>query len=267
MEKRKRIGVLFSGGLDSTYLVWKNLKDGNEVVPIYIEISNNKIKTILEKNRIELLYKEFGKEYDGEQLKFIEYVLTVSVCANEDSLYFKQIPIWMLGIMFSQSMGLDEIQVGYVGNDDALPYLHDIKKTYKSYQSISNNLVPLKFPLKKKKKWQIAEKLPKQYLDLIISCENPTIIGSEDAKIVEYEPCGTCAPCRTIISSEYYSMGFPEIYNKKIEEIRVNELIGKGFKIINAKGVDMNESIELMPCQEPYQLEINFYNNNEVNAS
>ena len=51
----KKVGVLFSSGLDSTYLVWKNLKDGNTVVPIYIEIENNKRKTILEKNRIKLI--------------------------------------------------------------------------------------------------------------------------------------------------------------------------------------------------------------------
>ena len=48
----KKVAVLFSGGLDSTYLVWKNLKDGNEVQPIYIEIQNNKVKSTIEKNRI-----------------------------------------------------------------------------------------------------------------------------------------------------------------------------------------------------------------------
>jgi len=57
----KKVAVLFSGGLDSTYLVWKNLNEGNIVYPIYIEIENNITKTILEKNRIELLYKEFYK--------------------------------------------------------------------------------------------------------------------------------------------------------------------------------------------------------------
>lgn len=45
----KKVAVLFSSGLDSTYLIWKNLNEGNEVFPIYITISNNENKTILEK--------------------------------------------------------------------------------------------------------------------------------------------------------------------------------------------------------------------------
>ena len=61
MGEVKRVGVLFSGGLDSTYLVWKNLKEGNTVVPIYLEIANNEDKSKLEKNRIELLRKVFNK--------------------------------------------------------------------------------------------------------------------------------------------------------------------------------------------------------------
>ena len=111
--KNKRVGVLFSGGLDSTYLVWKNLKDGNTVVPIYIEIGNNKIKTILEKNRIELLHTKFREEFNDEkpysecQLKDIQYALTVDVCVNEESLYFRQIPVWLLGILFCQSLEVD----------------------------------------------------------------------------------------------------------------------------------------------------------------
>ena len=53
----KKVAVFFSGGLDSTYLVWKNLSDGNTVLPVYVEIENNEVKTILEKNRMESVYK------------------------------------------------------------------------------------------------------------------------------------------------------------------------------------------------------------------
>lgn len=45
----KKVAILFSGGLDSTYLVWKNLKEGNVVLPIYVEIENNEVKTTMEK--------------------------------------------------------------------------------------------------------------------------------------------------------------------------------------------------------------------------
>lgn len=263
----KKVGVLFSGGLDSTYLVWKNLKDGNTVVPIYIEIGNNKVKTVLEKNRIELLHKIFVKQfnnadkpYSENPLKDIQYALTVDVCVNEESLYFRQVPVWLLGILFCQSLEVNEIQIGYIGNDDAISYLNDIQKIYKSYRLISENLKPLTFPIFKKRKWELAEVLPSEYLELIVSCENAIIIGSETAEIVEYEPCCNCGPCRTIISTDYYNKEFPEIYKKKLRKKRIQELSRDGYKIIDEKGneVDAWDEMLVKAALAPHQLEINF---------
>lgn len=255
----KRIGILFSGGLDSTYLVWDNLKKGNEVVPIYIEITNNGSKTILEKNRVKLLFEKFRDEFENN-INYIEYVLTAGLCANEDSLYFKQVPIFILGLMFCQSMGLDEIQIGYVGNDDAIPFLNDIEKiykSYKSYKSIQENLVPLKFPLKKLRKYELGAGLPTSYLDLIISCENPRIIGSETADFIEYEPCCECAPCKTIIHTEYYGLGFPKLYKEKLTKLKIDELSREGYKIIDSEGVDCSEDMcKVLEVREPYQLKL-----------
>lgn len=254
----KKIGVLFSSGLDSTYLVWDNLKNGNEVVPIYIEITNNDTKTILEKNRIKLMYKKFTDEFENK-IKNIEYVVTAGICASEDSLHFKQVPVWILGLMFCQSMGFDEIQIGYVGNDDAISYLDDIQKIYKSYKSIQDNLVPLTFPLRKTKKDYLASQLPKQYLDLIFSCENPRITGSDTADFVEYVPCGRCVPCKTIINTEYYGLGFPEKYKDVVINLRIEELSREGYVIMDCEGNNVNDLCSLKAeSPEPYQLEINF---------
>jgi hypothetical protein len=264
----KKVGVLFSGGLDSTYLVWKNLKDGNQVFPIYVEIENNDVKSILEKNRIELLYDEFSKEFK-EKIHFISYATSVGVNANEDSLYFKQIPIWILAMMFYQSIDIDEIQIGYVSNDDAIPYLDDIQNIYKSYEVIHNKLRPLVFPLSKKKKYDMAHELPKEYLDLIISCENPKIIGSKDDKIIQYEPCCKCVPCRTIISSNYYETNnFPEIYKKNLIKMHLHELQKLNYKLFDENGKEFNHWNYYSDDEitnEPYQLKINFFKSPKIN--
>ncbi|MDA3781517.1 MAG: hypothetical protein PF487_15015 [Bacteroidales bacterium] len=123
----KKVAVLFSGGLDSTYLVWKNLNDGNQLFPIYVEIENNYIKTILEKNRTELLYNEFSKEFNlsgnhEKKIHDVHNVISVGLKANMCNIYFKQVPIWILAMMFCQNMDIDEIQIGYVGNDDVISY-------------------------------------------------------------------------------------------------------------------------------------------------
>jgi len=254
----KKVAVLFSGGLDSTYLVWKNLKDGNQVYPIYIEIKNNETKTILEKNRIELLFKEFSKEFDSS-VHDIQYTASVGVNAREDSLYFKQMPIWLFSLMFMQSMNIDEIQIGYVSNDDAISYIKDIQKIYKSYQSICEPMKPLVFPLTKFKKWSIFEELPEQYRKLIISCESAQII-SDDDEIIQYEPCCECGACRTIIATDYYGVGvYPLNYHNNLVRHHANQLRKFDYNIIDKDGVDYYEKMcKLAPRKEPYQLYIDF---------
>lgn len=262
----KKVAILFSGGLDSTYLVWKNLKEGNSVTPIYVEIENNETKTILEKNRIELLHKEFKKEFDSDaywegnsKLKYIKYLFSVGVDANENSLYFKQVPIWIVATLFMQSLDVDEIQIGYVSNDDAISFLDDIRKIYKSYQAICEPMKPLKFPLTKFKKEQMARELPENYLKLVISCENPQIIGNKDTELIEYLPCCRCEPCKRIINSDYYGLGyFPENYDRNMIQDKAYYLHNKGYKIQNPDGSDYFESLCIMVRKEPYQLMIDF---------
>jgi hypothetical protein len=265
----KKVAVLFSGGLDSTYLVWKNLKEGNTVFPIYVEIENNETKTILEKNRIELLWKEFEKEFRKDdsyydfKLKSIVYAIKVGVHANEGSLYFKQMPIWIFSVVFLQGMdNIDEIQIGYVSNDDAISYLDDIQNIYKSYQAISEPMRPLTFPLTKMKKNVIACELPEQYRKYVFSCEMAKITGKKDAELIEYEPCCDCAPCRSIISSEYYKVkGFPNIYEKKLLEQHAIYFEQRGYKIFDKEGKDYFEDwYKAKPDNRPYQLEIDFIN-------
>jgi hypothetical protein len=264
----KKVAILFSGGLDSTYLMWKNLKDGNEVFPIYIEIENNETKSIMEKNRIKLLCKEFSKEFDGNKSMFerklvhdIEYAIKVSVHANEGSLYFKQVPIWLFSVVFLQGMpNIEEIQIGYVANDDAISYLDDIQNIYKSYQTISEPMKPLVFPLTKKKKRDMAHELPPQYLRLIFSCENAKIIGSKDAEIIKYEACCDCVPCKHIIADDYYGFdSYPEPYQKNLDYQHVRALHRKGYKVIDEKGNEFWSINDMLsPNKEPYQLTIDF---------
>jgi hypothetical protein len=168
-------------------------------------------------------------------------------------------PIWMFALTFSQGFDVDEIQIGYVMNDDAISYLEDIQNIYKAYQPICEPMKPLVFPLIKMKKWEMAKKLPQQYLDLIFSCENATIIGSKDAEIIQYEPCCECTPCRTIIATNYYEIGcYPDNYNKKLIKQHVHALNKKGYNISDEDGKMVNGWNALIESNEPRQLEIKF---------
>lgn len=264
----KKVAVLFSGGLDSTYLVWKNLTDGNDVQPIYVEVENNQTKTILEKNRTGLLVQEFCKEFPGK-IHDIRYMIKVNVHAIEDSLYFKQVPLWILATIFSQDLNVDEIQIGYVSNDDAISYLQDIQNVYKSYEPLMRYLKPLVFPLSKKPKHDMAHELPEIYRKYIFSCEMATIIGSENAEFIEYEPCCECTPCGHIIESDYYGFGiFPDNYKKNLLKVRARAIQKMGCDVYDKEGrkFDYWNGFEGIPKLDKaeskigvsYQLEINF---------
>jgi len=296
----KKVAVLFSGGLDSTYLVYKNLKEGNTVYPVYIEITNNQVKSLLEKNRIELLRKEFLKEFKhpshgyNEPIARINYLLNVGVVANESSLHLRQLPVWMLGLSFMQSMGVDEIQIGYVSNDDAISYLDEIQTIYKSYQLICEPMIPLSFPLTKKHKFQMADELPYQYMNLIFSCENADLVNQKDidklGKVgempvhdfvrdsdndeiekIEYEACCNCVPCRGIIASNYYGIGrYPDSYKKNLYDSAIRTLERAGFSVKderNLTGADYRKKMEddgnwavaaQAPRKEYIQMKMNF---------
>lgn len=260
MEKNKRIGILFSGGLDSTYLIWKNLKKGNEVVPIYIEIKNNYEKTQLEKNRIQLLHELFRKEF-REKIHEIVHTLSIDITPS-DNLKFKQIPIWILGLLYSQNHGVSELQIGYVGGDDAIGYLDDMKTVYNSFNLFNNDkLKKIKFPLIKESKYEMISKLPQEYVDLTVSCENPKIIN-ENTRILDHIPCGQCPPCQKILITNNFHYGLSDKYKK----IKLDNAFDYILYHYNKDNIEYNsdftiikkETPKIRPIEQSKQLQINF---------
>lgn len=264
--ERKKVVVLFSGGLDSTYLIWDNLKRGNKVLPIYIDIGNNDVKTKIEKNRIKLLYDLFFDEFNELIETPIDVLKLTILYSLNDDLLFKQLPIWLLSILFVQDKYIDEIQIGYVSNDDIVPFVNDINKIYKSYKSILNNPTPLKFPLLKKTKYQIANELPEKYMDLIVSCENPKIENSDNNdNIIKYKPCCCCEPCKRIMITGFYGKHiFPDNYGIEIINNHIDLLNNNGYKVYD--GNDVRCRFDTMPFVKEHvkQLKIPFDYNDDV---
>lgn len=192
----KNILIPFSGGLDSTYLVWKNLKEGNKVTLVYFEIENNNTKVTLEKVHREYLINQFRNEFSYDKLNTsnLKYKISANGIHNEYGLI--QVPIWMLGAYFASNQCYDEIQMGYVMNDDALSYLEEIKNLYEAYQPFSQKPLPkMTFPIIKEMKEEMINDLPHNYKLFVYSCENPRILDNNKKEIV-YRFCGDCVPCK-----------------------------------------------------------------------
>lgn len=233
--KKKEVIVLFSSGLDSTYLVYKNLMEGHTVRPVYVEIKNNENKSTIEKQNMHMLYELFQKYYDN----IVQPVVVSEVMMNNVSshLIFKQLPIWIFSIAYLSYYSVDEIQIAYVANDDALSYIDEIKKFYRAHKWLHTVKQPkLVFPLIKDVKREMMDKLPAEYKPYISSCENPQLqpyrmhVKNPDGEVLKklqlYKPCGSCTPCERIIRD---GLAYNELYGNMIRDHNEKIDLGREF--------------------------------------
>ena len=214
MKERKRVVVLFSGGLDSTYLIRKNLLKGNVVRPVYFNIQNNENKSLVEQQQIKLLINEFRNEFG------YDYICDLSIVGDFmintrffNIVVFQQPLIWSSMIHFALISDDDEVQIGYTMNDDALSFIDEIKRHYysASFCLSKKKAIPIKFPITKISKYEMLEELPQNYKRYITSCENPNLLNiaindkKNDIRYRLFEPCGECDVCKKTIMNNYYN--------------------------------------------------------------
>lgn len=259
-KKTKNVAILFSGGLDSTYLAYQNLKEGNNVFPYYIEILNNVSKSKIEKQQMAKVASVLRQDL-GDNMRYPSMIAKneLNIDRWSDTLKFKQVPIWLLSTLY-MDQHFDEIQIGYVANDDSISYLNEIKKTYKAFDwmlSIKGPRPTLTFPLAKKTKYEMLDELPGNLKELIYSCEDPTIYdnselmnqdsiqfydnhrlleffernGERKPLLLNFEPCGNCVPCRKIMNdSSLY--GFYASHQPIFKKIRMRSIMSEYSDLI-----------------------------------
>jgi 7-cyano-7-deazaguanine synthase in queuosine biosynthesis len=243
---KKNIAILWSGGLDSTYLLYNALKEGNTVTAFYINIMNNKNKTKMEKNAINNLKIELEKL----NLKNFRVVFPFSINVENvnESLEFQQVPIWIFALtqilnggLSHKSYNFDEIQIGYVSNDDALSIIDEISKVYNSLVKLFSNSsikkAKLTFPLKRIKKDRIIQELPESLLYEVVWCESPTIYPSG-----LFRTCENCSPCKTYKEKT--------LFRNRAVLVRINEGALKAKEIIEEEPeCDNKEKKEEQYCE------------------
>ena len=199
----KKVLILASGGLDSTYLVWDNLNKGNSVTAMYIEITNNHQKVIVEKKCLLEQEKVFKTFFPKAEYNLQLDNVSFGVNNMNTDLVFSQMPIWLTSLLFFTN-GFDEIQLGYVMNDDAISYLDEVKSIYNQYKVLcyeKDSFPKLIFPLSKKKKYEMLRDLSSEFHPLLTFCEWPNV--SDNEKIII--PCGNiCAACKRYNYEEIY---------------------------------------------------------------
>lgn len=207
---KKVVIVLYTGGIDSTYSLMRELDKGNLVIPIYNRLNcecNLPESAVVEYTllyNIDVLSKKF---YHLEPLK-----LNVSSQVHFHTSFTFYQQVYNAISIFTIGNGIlpyvDEVIMSVVMHDSSISYLNEIKNIFNNSMKMMPDLedplkISLKFPLVKTDKITIHNRLKKlmeKYdVDLkLISCESPIVGHSLDNKgnlWLQIKPCETCNSC------------------------------------------------------------------------
>lgn len=198
--------ILFSGGLDSSYLLQEKLKEGNVEI-LYVRSALNEIKMEEEIKRRENIIKIL-EEKTGNKVRDRHLVDLGSAPFGEIAdQKFTQPAMWLNGALIaSDSRKHSELCVGYVNGDSIMFDVGHIHNAWHSLQSVckTNQVIPIVFPLAYQYKQDILRFLEPSVTRLIWYCEMPVknkFVDGNDIELSKVRPCGNCTPCVTMATT------------------------------------------------------------------
>ena len=244
----KVVGLLYSGGKDSTCRLLELLERGEKVVPI-VNTFNSHDSTYLLIRDITTVYN-LSKIYETENLKgtlykpkFLTYLSWKFDC---DFLGLTQQPYNIMSLATLGNKFLNNckrIECCLINGDVGVSYISEMTKLYKNVMKFNYNIVngniksipPLVFPYTKMVKDNIIDNL-ERHLDNILddklfhtiipTCQEITVHSIKMALsqnkywlYISLKNCGNCAYCKTHSSvNDYYTLCIPLIETKPINE-------------------------------------------------
>lgn len=223
-EFNKTIGILYSGGIDSTTCILRALDQGHRVIPIINTFNDidEELVTYINLNR---LYKKFAG-----QLRQPIFGLDVSesFCNNRLNIDtampygYTQQPLSAISLAFidTVSLKIDEFQVGYIRNDDAISYEEEWKMLYHNARLFTQNThgdvtdPDIVWPLKKYGKYEVVSILhslqDKYNLCLLeVSCDNMKVhTAIDDVNSIIKIEMSDCCSCHKCTVNKSFNIGF-----------------------------------------------------------
>lgn len=224
-ERQPAINLLWSGGMDSTYLLLWLLSHGYKVTPHWIKLENNHFKNDREKAAKErimnVLLNHYPELADRITTRQTNPVMTMTLhnrhLVGTGCVRLSQAIIWLFGSQFIEA---DNVCIGYVNGDDAIMFLDKIRGVIKSLNKMRFSPMTLLTPLEKINKTVIWEEIPKEIQKYITWCEMP-----ESSLTCKCPACLTHRMVMEKLKEEYKLPEEPDsrdqIKNTGVKDIRV----------------------------------------------
>ena len=203
----KRPLVLFSGGLDSTFLLYDHLKKERSVEYTYIEGGQCKYKIGAEKETRNRIHRWLmnsipeGANYLIRECSPGNYEMRDFSFGGARDVSWSQPIAWIIGAMMKADPERHScVEVAYVIGDEALQLIESMEAAWNALWKIckQGEVVPLKFPLRVMSKTKILEQMPGELYALTWVCETPEFNHLDGST-----PCGRCRACETRLVEEY----------------------------------------------------------------
>lgn len=202
--------VLFSGGCDSTLVLYNLIKElPNQYIKV-LSINHNQVHAIAE-NKLarQKIKEEFKKRELNKYLDFLEVDINNDSSTNVIAGGVVQPIIWStIAVLYAQNQ--DTIYFGYHLGDDFWMYKSEFENAIYNMAKVCNKEIKIQYNLSYHRKADIIKELKDRGLyDLCWYCENPK----------NGEPCNECLPCVTHKTGLWQNETFfsEEILNKKRE--------------------------------------------------
>jgi 7-cyano-7-deazaguanine synthase in queuosine biosynthesis len=197
LVKGSTVLIPWSGGMDSTYLVYKAIMSGCIVTTAYYKIENNDLKVEAElKARGEMMdyFRNLAREH-GTRYNDLGVTFSVNIDYNRPVGQFTQTPLWVLASAYCAGP-FDYVAMGFVQGDETISWQKEYNHLFDAYKRIQHDFVKppkvkLIYPISRTKKDAIYYHLPDEIKRKTWTCEYPTKIGES-----LYE-CGHCKTCNT----------------------------------------------------------------------
>jgi 7-cyano-7-deazaguanine synthase in queuosine biosynthesis len=215
--------LYWSGGIDSTYILYDYLRKGITFETVYIKFNNNKLKGDIELSRREnikkILVNYYHKDWND---KIIDY-------DNSSYTFHFVLPqalIWLESIFkVVDSYENNTCVFGYMRRDDFWHYKPDLLNLFKMLHALSHKKdtnIELKYPLEWKDKDDIINdifvediKVWKKLFNQMWTCEGIDALNSR-------KHCGKCISCEKFIFSKKLLLNLSKKY-KETKSIEIKE--------------------------------------------
>lgn len=135
----KSVTLFWSGGVDSTYMLFWLLAHGYHVHTIYCDLNNNSFKTKREmwaRNKIRAWAEQNHPELVRQWEHVNDPVMKITAKAPFRAA-LAQAPIWLIGTQFQSTLPETYI-MAYVNGDDALQYISAFNTIMQGYAMLAD---------------------------------------------------------------------------------------------------------------------------------